>query len=224
MEKKLSNYVIVLLLVAAFQHANAQFTQDVDGRPLTAKTGYTDIQGTPFLTEGWVTGAVKLADGRTYKDMSLRYNEMDDKLFFRDKKGDTLEFVDPVKEFKLENPMGANLIARTFKSGFKNIPNTTESSFFEVLADGTASLIKRYTKSITELKEYNSPTIKRFEESTKYYLIVAEKAVPLKRDQKFILTTLGNKQPEMEAYIKDNKLNLKHDDDLAKLITYYNSI
>jgi len=189
--------------------------------PATENIKIDDVDGSPLLTDGWAKGVVKLSDGSTYKDVLLSYNEMTDELLFKDKKGDTLKFIDPVKEFKLTLGDGREKI---FLNGFKNIPNTTETSFFEVLADGTASLIKRYLKSITELKEYNLPAIKRLEENTKYYLIVADKAIPVKKDKKAILTALGNKQPELEAYIKTNNLNFKNDDDLGGLITFYNSL
>src|SRR5476651_1211835 len=184
MKIKIAFFGLASLLVIGVTHASAQAgLQDITGRPIVAMK-YTEVQGSAFLTEGWLKGVVKLADGRTYKDILLRYNEVDDKLLFKNKQGDTLEFIDPVKEFKLDDPLDISQ-GKSFKNGFKNIPNTTENSFFEVFADGSASFVKRYSKSIVELTQYNSPTIKRFEESTKYYLIVAGKALPLKRDQKF---------------------------------------
>jgi hypothetical protein len=75
------------------------------------------------------------------------------------------------------------------------------------------------------MKEYNSSVIsKAFKDNISYYLVIGNKAFPVKKEKRSILSALGNKQTELEAFIKANNLNLKNDDDLARLINYYNSI
>jgi hypothetical protein len=218
-------YIVVLFLFATFHRANAQYAQDINGRPLTTKAGYTDVQGTPFLNDQWSKGIVKMTDGKVYKDMLLKYHEVDDVLYFQGKNEETLTFVDPVSEFTISNISDDKQSELHFRKGFKNIPNSTEESFFEVLNDGTIQLIKKPTKSVSESKEYNSLTVvKRFDENVKYYLIISGKAVLVKRDKKSILSAIGNKQPEMENYIKTNSLNMKNDDDMGKLVRFYNSL
>jgi len=221
--KKMNKLSLLLLLfiTVIVADATAQTLQGVNGRSILKADNYTDVVGSPFLTDGWAKGVVKLADGRTYKDILLSYNIMTDELLFKNNKGDTLAFVDPVKEFKLTLPDGHE---KMFANGFKNIPNSTGASFFEVLGNGTTQLLKKTTKAINVIKPYNEAPIKRIEESIKYYLVVADKATQVKNDKKAILTALGNKQPELEAYIKTNNLNFKNDEDMGKLITFYNSL
>jgi len=229
MKTKFLFIISTIIILFGIKNTNAQSIAALQYnrvRPLLSHQLAEDLKidgvdGSPLLTAGWAKGVVKLTDGRTYGDILLNYNEMTDELLFKDTKGNTLNFINPVNEFKMTLADGREKI---FLNGFKNIPNTTETSFFEVLADGTASLIKRYSKSVVESKEYNSPAIKTFEENTKYYLIVAGQAVPVKKDKKTILTALGNKQPELETYIKTNNLNFTSDEDLGKLITFYNSL
>jgi hypothetical protein len=225
MKNKFLYSISVLLLFIIVKPACAQFVENINGVPIRTISGYTDVSGSPFLSDQWVKGMVKLVDGRTYKDVLLKYDQLKDELYFQDKKKDTLIFVDPVREFKVEYAANDEMHEKLFRNGYKNIPNSTENSFFEVLSDGTAQLLKRTTKSISESKEYNSTTVvKHFDENVKYYIIVSEKVIPVKRDKKSILAALTNKQPQLESFMRTNNINLKNDEDLSKLMAYYNSL
>jgi len=212
-----------LFLLVIVQQAKAQFVQDINGHPMQTKS-YEGVQGSPYLSDQWAMGVVKMTDGRTYKDVPLKYDEVQDELYFQDKKAQTLAFVDHVNEFKINYVANNKPYEKVFRNGFKNIPGSSEASFFEVLSDGTAQLLKKTTKVQAETREYNAPVVKNFEENAKYYLIVSGKVIPFKKDKKFILENLPNKRTELEAYIKTNNINLKDDADLAKLISYYNSM
>ena len=86
-------------------------------------------------------------------------------------------------------------------------------------------MLKRTSKIVQVSKDYNSATsTKSFEEITKYYLYADGKGSAVKKDKKAILLALGNKQAELESYIKDSKLNLKTDEGFAQLITFYNTL
>jgi phospholipase C len=225
MDMKLFYRICAVLLFMTVKNANAQFSQDINGVPMRELSGYTNVEGSPFLTDQWSKGMVKLADGRTYKDVLLKYDEVKDVLYFQDKKEQTLVFVDPVREFKVEYISDDIQHDKLFRNAYKNIPNSTEKSFFEVLSDGTAQLLKRTKKLIAESQEYNSTAVvKRFDENVKYYIIVSEKVIPIKRDKKSILAALTNKQPQLESFIRTNNINLKNDEDLVKLMAYYNSL
>lgn len=225
MKPKFLYCLFILLLFIAAKSASAQFAENINGVPMREISGYTNVEGSAFLNDQWAKGMVKMADGRTFKDVLLKYDQVKDELYFKDKKGDTLIFVDPVREFKVEYASGDDAHEKLFRNGYKNIPNSTENSFFEVVSDGTAQLLKRTTKSIAESKEYNSTTVvKRFDENVKYYIIVSEKVIPIKRDKKSILAALTNKQPQLENFMRTNNINLKNDEDLVKLMAYYSSL
>jgi len=223
MKIKFIHYLLAVLLFVIVQQADAQFVQDINGHPYQTKS-YDDIQGTPYLSDQWGTGMVKMADGRTYKDVPLKYNQLEDELYFKDNKDQTLVFADPVNEFKINYVANNRPYEKVFKRGFKNIPNSSQSTFFEVLSDGTAELLKKTTKTLEETREYNAPVTKRFDDNEKYYLIVSGNVTPFKKDKKFILASLSNKQTEIESYMKSNNIDLKKDADLSKLMNYYNSL
>ncbi len=212
----------LLLVFATIKKATAQYIKDINGRPIMTKA-YSEIEGTVFLIDQWSKGKVKFADGRTFNDVLLKYNVLDDELSFQNNE-QTLAFVEPIREFELTYISENKSYKKLFRSGYKDIPGSDENSFFEVMSDGTVQLLKKTTKVIQETKQYNGPITKSFDESSKLYLIISGKPTQIKKDKKTILTLLGNKQPELESYIKANNLNIKDDADVAKLITYYNSI
>jgi len=195
-----------------------------DGR-LATEVNHAEIEGSPYLSDEWINGLVKFGDGRTYKDIPLKYNQANDVLYFQNDKKETLTFVKQVADFIITYSSDNEDHVKHFKSGFADISGYTTQNFFEVLVEGTAQLLKKNHKHIvSESGMALGTTTQKYADSESYYLVIADKAYTLKRDKKAILAILANKQAELEQFIKTNKLNLKEDRDLAKLIAYYNSI
>lgn len=192
---------------------------------VTAKNEYVDVTGSPYLSPDWLIGSFTLANGKSYSDMKIKYDLVKDMMYVKGGDDDLIRLLEPVKEFKLNVPVSGGMDVRYYKSGYTNIPNTTNSYYFEVLEGGKTQLLKRASKIVQVNKEYNSATSsKSFEDITKYYLYTDGKGSLVKKDKKSVLAALGNKQAELETYIKDNKLNIKSDEDFAKLISYYNTL
>jgi len=192
---------------------------------LVKETDHSGIEGSPFFNDDWSTGLIMLADGRTFKDMILKYNIYTDEVYFKDQNGETKSFSNPVSEFKLLSTGNGSSNSKDFKSGYANIPGYTAKSFFEVLSEGAVQLLKKYRRVVSETTGIDLGTVtKNFTDKESYYMIISGTATLVKKDKKSILALLNNKQIELETYIKAHKLDLKNDDDLAKLINYYNSI
>ncbi|TSD66789.1 hypothetical protein FFF34_005135 [Inquilinus sp. KBS0705] len=217
--KYLRTVFIMLCCLININAANAQFRNDISGKPILTQT-YTDVEGSPYLNDDWQTGTVKFANGKSIIGVKLKYDIVADELYFADKNDEPLSFVDTVKEFTLAGPDKL----RYFRKGFAGIAKTTPNSYFEVLADGGVQLIKKTSKVVLETQAFNSATkTKSFQEDVRYYLVNNGKAVQVKNDRKSILAALPNKQEQIKGYADAGKLNFKSDTDLAAIITYYNS-
>lgn len=198
-----------------------------DGRIATIATDMNNskIDGTPYLTDEWSKGVVNLADGRTYKDVTLKYDLLKDVLYFQNDKKQVLTFVKPVSEFVINYIGDDQEQVKHYKSGFANIQGYTAQNFFEVLVEGKAQLLKKQHKFIeSESGAGLGPTTQKYSSTDMYYIVMDGKASAIKRDKKSVLQFLGDKQNELSAYIKSNDLDMKKDADLAKVIIYYNSI
>lgn len=224
-------YIFLTLFLGMYfftlKTAEAQFLNDqVTGKPITTKS-YTDVQGSPYLTDEWAKGIVKLKNGETYKDnLYLKYNLLDDELYFKGKSDETLAFVIGVKEFTINiiNKDGI-LQENYYKNGFKNIPGYSENTNFEMLAEGAVTLIKKASIFISEIKEFNSAvTNNKFEQNYKYFILIENSVKQIRNEKNSILKVLSNKQSEIENYIKKSNLKFKTDTDLTQTVKYYNSL
>jgi hypothetical protein len=198
--------------------------QDITGKPLM-ETSYTDVQGSPYLTDFWVNGLVKLSNGKTISNINLKYDQVADELLFENKEHQALSFVDQVSEFKLIYGSYDKPVKKLFRNGFQGVDNGNQNSFYEVLADGGSVLLKKARKKITEIKPYNSSTtVKTFFDVQSYYLSRKGEMIQLKKDKKAILSLLSDKKEQLEKFIDQNKLNVKDEAQLIGLISYYNTL
>lgn len=219
---KVASYLTILFSILSYIHpqtVKGQIVEDRFGNAVKAKV-YTEVEGFPYLlNDAWNSASVTLSDGTVFKSVPVKYDLIEEKLYYKGKSEETMEFVSPVKSFVFD------ATNKLYRNGYTAITEYPANSFFEVLADGKTQLLKKTFKKIAENKIYGSATItKSFIENVKYYLFINGAAVPIKGDKKAVLVALANKQTELEAYIKQNNLNLKKDDDFAKLITYYNTL
>jgi hypothetical protein len=212
--------VVIVVIACTSVIAQNLYIKDVQGVPIVVNK-VNDVKGSPFLNDDWVAATVKLNNGITYKEnMYVKYNQEKGELYFKGKNGETLAFVEPVTEFTIESNG-----LKHYKNGYKNIPGATQSDFFEILSDGTACLLKRTKSFILESKDYGSPvTIKTYQSDKKYYLIIGEDVKQIRNDTKSVLSALRDKENQVETFIKTNKVKFKSDDDLSKVVNYYNSI
>jgi len=220
MIKNVFRFAILLVLMNSHLSAKAQFIEDITGKPFV-ELKYTDIQGSPFFSDIWLNGSVKMNDGTIYKDVKLKYNQVEQLLMFQNKSGADMNFVDPVKEFSmLQN--GKPVV---FRNGFKPAEGVTANTYYRVLADGETPLLKKTVKKIIEMKEYNSATTtKKFQEINTFYLVKNNLPLKIKRDKKAFLETLGDRNTELDVFMKSNNINFKSDEDLIRLTIYYNSL
>lgn len=224
MEKSSFKFISVLCLYFVSLSLNAQILQDENGRPLLA-IHYTDVKGSPFFAENWNKGKVRLADGETFDNMDLKYDQVSDQLIFKNSIGAAMTFVKPVNEFTLFSSASSELQHIRFRNGYIAANGNTAKTFYQVLIDGETPLLKRSFKKVSENKPYGSATvIKTFEETHFYYLVQQGTPVKIKNDKKAVLEALDNYKVELEEFVKINNLNFKSETDLVLLIKYYNSL
>jgi hypothetical protein len=85
--------------------------------------------------------------------------------------------------------------------------------------------LKQIKKIFIEEKAFNSATItRRFDTQNSYYVFKDEKMDRLKRSKSGLLDILSDQKELVEKFISNNKLTVKSDDDLAKIVAYYNSL
>ena len=182
----------------------------------------SDIQGTPFLDPEFASGRIVASDGSVFTDIPLRYNGFSDDLEFQ--KGTDTYNIDPKTKVKRAEFGGKVFSCLPFDDLGK-----VKNGFFEILSEGEkATLLIQYTVKFLEkeeVKAFADPKPARFDEIQKTYFISIDSGIAQQiTNKKKLLELFGARKDEMETFISKNKLSIRGDDALTKIIAHYNSL
>lgn len=192
-----------------------------DGTPVREKK-VSDIEGEEDLYPDWMIGRVKTKAGKIYTNVKLKYNLLEDQVYFQNADDVTMMFTTPIKELVFGD--SASGITRVFRNGFPALARFTPESFFEILVDGENMLLKKTVKNVVEKREYNSSETKKYiQNDVQYFFYDGEKLLAVKKDKAAFVEGTKDKGSAVESYISASKLNLKKEEDLVKLVKYINT-
>jgi len=218
----------VLLCCTAFSQTGTNFSLEQFERNIMAEKAhrmnqgmtYDDISGSPYFSDEFTEGEVKMPDGIRYQRVMLRYDIYSDRIEFKDKKGQVLEILEPEK-------YDCFLIgSQTFRYVVYEAGNKTSKNYMQMLAGGKFTL---YKKLRIEFKEAQKPQAYKEAEPAKfiampadYYLSVGAGQAKKIKSQKETIETLRSLKPDLTSYVKKEKLNLNKEDDLIRAVEYCN--
>lgn len=217
----LKSMCIVMYLFSLGSYASAQqreLIRDITGQPFETMQ-YVGVQGSPYLLDEWEVGRVRMQSGKVFLDVPLKYDLVQNLLIFRSDAGQEQLFLEPVVEFEIGRYL--------FRNGYKPIDGASLSTFYQVLADGGTKLLKRTAKRVEEEVSYGSgPKVKSIVGYEYYYLASDDNSslVKIKKDRRSVINVLKDKKIELNRHINEQGLDLRQDNDIAKLITFYNSL
>jgi len=192
-----------------------------DGVFLEYNMKLSDIQGSPYLDDQFSPGTVVSTDGSVYNDLPLRYNGYSDDLEF--KKGNKTYNIQPKTRVKRAEFGGKIFSCLPFEDAGK-----TNNGYFEIKVEGKASFLIRYSVKFFEkeqVKPFADPKPARFEGKEKsYYVTIDGNVAKQILNKKGLIGLFGQKKDEMESYISKNKLSIREDESLSKIISYYNNL
>jgi len=212
-------FISIFMAVTTVSAQSSLFLADRVSGNLYKNSNAGDIQGSAFFKEDWLPGVIYLGDGYRADKFLLKLDLYSNELLFQHE-GQALAVVNPVKEFVLTSPLGAQYL---FRCGYMPIDVNDEKTFYQVIANGPTSLLKHIRKNINERKEYGSAaTIKEFI-TTESYFISQPKGVILKvkKDKRSLLDALGD-DGKMEAWMAKNKIKIKSEQDLVNVVNAWN--
>ena len=225
----LKTIVLLVVLSVCFKTAVAQTMSDKSsplvataaGNPLKV-TYYSDYVGSPFFNVDWVKANIMFRTGTVIQDTLVKYCDLKDQLYTQGK-GDMYGlFNNTVIAFTIFNPNGTLSHFSVFPGNGK----FADGAFFEILCDGDVKLLKKNVKTISENKADISTAVfsRIIVDNIDYYILINNKVVRIKKDLKSVVPIFKDKQKELYSYVQTNKLNLKNEADLIKLVNYYNTL
>lgn len=216
-------FVFIFILVLSVSIPSfAQVYQNVNAgggkNNVRAKSSNTDVEGSFYLFDNWKQGKISFEDGSAEQTVDVKFDLFENLLVIKGEGDVENVFSSPIAYFSILD--GEKWMS--FKKGFQG-PDLNKDIFVQVLYSGTkVSFFKREVKTIIESKGYNTATVtKKVANTTLYYIKKDEtnNLFQVKRDVKSLANTLQNS--ELESFAKKNKLNLKKDEDLIKLFSFY---
>ncbi|HEU5292123.1 MAG TPA: hypothetical protein VFU05_15840 [Cyclobacteriaceae bacterium] len=181
-----------------------------------------DVRGFPTLLKSYYPGQVLLSTGVSVNQDSINLDVYHNDLLVKKGKdvimvvtkamvnGFTMKHPDQEMNFtKLRDPMGNDL-------------------FFEVLVKGKLSLYKRTSKTISGPGVDDGYGTGRqysiYVQSTKIFIQKEKEEMVELKNKKVILSQFPDKEELINTFMKENKLGVKDDDELKKVVEYINTL
>lgn len=192
---------------------------DVEGR---TNSTYNNIEGNPFMFNGFTSGNVKLKGNKIYNGM-LQFDKYAGEIHFK-KDNDTyaIAFPEKIKYIEIDD---IRFIYSDFKLS-ETSPVSKVGGYFVVLLDKKCKLLAKKNISIREPKASNgivAPKPAKFINSNDSYFLKIDNSpavrVKSKKDLKLFFNGKGS---GISEYIKKGKIKFNNPDDLIKLAEFYN--
>ena len=199
---------------------------------------YQGIKGNPYFLDLFVPGYVEIKSGNTgksevFKDVRLKYDVFSNALqAVLPQTKDTIQFsTTPVISFSLEMPTtGGAIVFKRFKEA-QALDQNLREAFFAVLhesPDGKVALVKRISKKKIDAN-FKGPysagqTYDEIIDETQYYVVANGSMQKVKLNRKSIVEALPNQADKLKAYIASQKLAMINEEDLVKVVSFYQSL
>lgn len=113
-------------------------------------------------------------------------------------------------------------------SSYKTDKNDISKNYFEVLAEGKASLlvlyyIKRISSNYNVVLDVGNRN-DQLELNEKYFITIGNSIIEIDKKGKSIFDNLGDKSDLLKKRIKEEDLSFKKKEDLIKIVSYMNEI
>ena len=227
--------ILCLLNISVFAQANNAAlninTRKIDLEQRNAAFGLSDdefnnIEGSPYANEEFLLGTIYQDSKPVYNNILLRYNIFSDEIEIKKSDADK------------EDSYGALIkdpatFVKIFNDIYVFVPfegNNEEGNYFTVLAEESVfDLYKKtdvsYTAPFKARTSYERDRPAAFEKKSTYYLVSkAGVFYELPSSKSKIIKAMSKKGKEIKAFIKRNKTDIKSENDIIKLVKYYNSL
>ncbi len=220
--------MLLLMVLVPLPNTKVQAQNDslilINSRKIE-KNRYRKIEGSPYIFKEWKYGTVFNNRMQEIKGAYINYNGYSREFEVR-KDNEYIE-LDDRQYFKVDVYDSPEMEEATKMVFSRGINSEYYTRFYEVLFNGKkVTLFKEHRKVVRERVQKDmadGKKVKRFTSETNYYYSVDGIVKPLKLKKKNFFNTLSHEKL-LEKYIKDHKLKINNEKDLAKIFNYYEAL
>jgi len=185
---------------------------------------YSEITGSPFLFNDFNKGTIKIISGEQ-SEANIRYDVYANEMQIKSN-NDIFAIVHPeiLKQIELENSIFVF-------SNYVKAPgdlNKHDGSYFILKADGKCQLLVKKNLRIQDSeppKLYQEAKPAKFISIKDTYYLKMNGMPAIKIDnKKDLLSAMENQKQAIDKFLNSNKVSYKSEDDLLKIVLFYNSL
>ncbi len=183
-----------------------------------------NLNGSPYLTEEFVDGALTAADGTRIEGLKLRYDIYADEMQFI-LKNDTASVNRPLalRSVELEEK-------KFIYEVYQVSENLVAAGYFEVLIEDNLSLLYRreleldYDVYVPNYGGGGGTKDVKLKKNNNLYTKLGKSTARKIYNKKDFLNAITAHYEEVKEYIKKNHISVRKQKDLAELVSYYNTL
>ncbi|MFA6483742.1 MAG: hypothetical protein WCW62_14265 [Bacteroidales bacterium] len=190
--------------------------------PIRPEGRYSDIKGSPYLSDQWADGSIMLINDTDSAGFRMRYNVY----------GNEMQFIHDADTMAIANPLKLNAVWLNGRR-FEYLPfilNKNENmAYFEIITEGKIKLLVRHSIRLESGMDPVTPyhcqnSTDRFVAGKFYYYqtVGMEKPEELPLGKGAFLSLPPFNRPEVKEFIHERKIRLQKQDDLRVLFTWIN--
>ncbi|MDB5210912.1 MAG: hypothetical protein JWQ30_1739 [Sediminibacterium sp.] len=223
---------IVSTLVLAVCIAGSAVAQnnlsEMNGSPLRVN-GKNDVEGSPYFKSDFCSATLYGSESQIFKGIRSKLNLQNNMISYVKENEEDKEYTPgfQVKKIEFTGCNDKNGIA-VFKLGFPAIGAQSENSYYQVLDSGKAMLLKyqniiETVNAVNGLTPGGGTTVLQKVES--FYIYSPSKGmIKVAKANDDVLKVLADKRTELDGYLSTNHIKVKKEDDLLKVVQYYNTL
>jgi|TARA_R100000306_G_scaffold5939_7_gene8344 hypothetical protein len=189
-----------------------------------SKEEFESMEGSPYVNENFIKGNIYKGKELANQNVLLRYNAFADEIEI--KKNEQEQSYNAL----IKDP---DIYVKIFQDVYVFVPyngSNEKGGYFNIVKEGDQ--FDLYKKTKVTYKEptfaktsYQSDKPAKWVDNITYYLVGKDGSfyeLPTRRSK--VLDVMSEKKKEVKRYIKEQDIDLDEEQDLAKLVTYFNSL
>jgi hypothetical protein len=182
------------------------------------------LNGSPYLSEEFVLGALTIADGTRVEGLKIRYDIYADQMQFI-LKSDTASINKPMalKSLELED--------KTFiYEVYQVSENVVSAGYFELIIEGKLSLLLRreleleYDVYVPNYGGGGGTKEIMLKKNNNFYTIAGKSTARKIYKKKDFLNAITEHHDLVKNYMKENRISVRKQKELEELVNYYNTL
>ena len=184
----------------------------------------SNLNGSPYLWEEFVPGALTVRDGTRIEGLKIRY----------DIYADQMQFILKSDTASINRPMALRSLELKDKKFIYEVyqvsENVVSAGYFELLIDGSLSLLLRrelkleYDVYVPHYGGGGGTKEFKLKKDDSFYTITGKSTARKIYNRKDFLNAITQHHDKVRSYMKENRISVRKQKDLEELVNYYNTL